>query len=86
MQKEITVDEWRAELDRLEREQPNQDGFTTAELAAALGKSINGTRQMLKKLILSGAIETVTVTRRNVLNGVNRPVPGFRRKKSKGRK
>ena len=83
---EITTEEWLEELHRLEKTQPQQEGFTVAELAEILGRNLNTTRLILRKLIIAGSVEPLQVRRTSVLTGIARPVPGFRLAKRKVKK
>ncbi len=79
----ITVDEWLKELERIEREQPQQEGFTIKELAEVFGKSLDITRMIVTRLIKSGCVIPIQVRRTSILNNVTRPVPGFKLAKKK---
>lgn len=83
MQQTISVNEWLAELEKLEKDHASSDGFTTGELAESFKCGEAKTRIIIRKLILIGVVLPVKVRRTSILNGVVRFVPGFKLKKKK---
>ena len=83
MGKTITVDEWLLELERIQKDQPQQEGFTIREISEAISKPLDTTRRIVESLIRSGVVVPITVRRTSILNNVTRPVPGFRLVKKK---
>lgn len=81
---EITTEGWLAELKRLESSQALQEGFTIREISDSIGRPLNATRRIIEGLIKCGRVESLKVKRTSLLNGVTRPVPGFKLVKRKG--
>lgn len=78
MDTKITVEEWLIELEKAQSGLPQQEGFTIREIAEIMGKGLDATRRTVEGLIKCGRVEPLTVRRKSVLNGVTRPVPGFK--------
>ncbi len=86
MAKEIKTDEWLRELERVQRSQPDQEGFTTIELSRAFGKGEAATRKIVRRLIEQGSVEPVRIRRKCILNGITQPVYGYQLVKSQSQK
>ena len=82
MTQKITVDEWLKLTAELQKEQKENEGFTTSEFADAMHIGTDKSRMTLRALINSGKVEAILVYRVSVLTNVGRMVPGFRLKGS----
>lgn len=81
---DITIEEWRAELEKIQNKNTN-DGFTTSEICDATGKNEKWVRGKMKDMIISGIVIPIRLNRCSVLDGVVRPVPGFKIKRHDGK-
>lgn len=82
MAKDIGLDEWLAELARLEQQTPGGDGFSTMEVAKAKGCNEDTARNLIRRGIDAGVIELTTI-RRQSMNGAFSKRTGYRLVKAK---
>lgn len=73
----IRVDEWMAELQRLEDRKP--DGFTSAELAQAMGCSIKTALLRLNRLAAAGSVVHAGERTSRTVSGRRCLTPVYRR-------
>jgi hypothetical protein len=78
MSVKISIDEWVTELERIQKEQFSEEGFTCKEFTEAMKCGPGKARDALAKLIQGGRVMPVTVIRKSVLTGVSRPIPGYK--------
>jgi len=77
MSMEISIDEWRKELERLAGEARNVEGFTTPELAEMWNVGEAAVRRRLRLAKRYGLLIPVTVMRENIA-GFMQGVRGYR--------
>lgn len=76
---QISVEEWLAEMERIQQLQAaNGEGFTTKELSESSGKSILATRAIITQLIKEGKVQPVSIKRTSILTNFTKLTPGFR--------
>jgi len=76
----ITLDEWQAELERLEAANaPDATAYTVRELAGILSRHEKAVQHELHRLIGAGLWECVMVYRKNIVGNPQR-IPGYRPK------
>ena len=73
----IAVDEWIAELERLQEQPEYGDGLTCPEIAAQTGRSLDKVRLLVRRGLQAGTVERVPVIRETIV-GHTRPFIGFR--------
>jgi len=78
---EITVDQWRAEVERLNATQ-NDEGMTMRELSAIFGKSVTQTTRIVNAGVATGQYIAGHSTRYDA-KGVLRPIQVYRVAKGK---
>lgn len=83
MAADIQLDEWLAEIDRLQRGTPGSKGQSVADMAAATGKAPEKIRQYIKAGIAKGQIAADFEFRPSI-SGRPAKVPVYRRVKAKG--